>query len=80
MKPGWKTSEAHLTLVMTLGGLALSKIGLTNDCQHELLTKVAPIAASLIAAVSYTIARTVAKVHALAAPAAPAAPAATPSK
>jgi hypothetical protein len=68
MTPGWKTSEAHITMVVVLGGFLFSRLGISDECRDEVLTKVAPYLSAGLASVGYAISRGLAKLRVPAAP------------
>ena len=83
MKPGWTTSEAHLTAITVVGSLVLSRIGVSDSCKDELLSKLGPYISMGLASLGYAISRGLAKLHHQPAPppaAPPAVPAAPPAQ
>lgn len=61
IKPGWLTSEAHITIITIVGSALLSHIGLTDACKNEVITKVAPFITMGLASFGYAISRGIAK-------------------
>lgn len=64
MKPGWRTSEAHITVITIAGSFLLSRVGLSDDCRDEILTKVGPYVAAGVASLGYAVSRGIAKLRA----------------
>ena len=61
MKAGWKTSEAHMTLIVVVGGFALTRLGLSEACKDEVLIKIAPFISAGIASFGYAVSRGISK-------------------
>ena len=78
MKPGWKTSEAHLTAVAVVGSLILFRFGISSLCKYDLLAALGPCLSMGLASLGYAISRGLAKLHHQPSPP-PAPPTATPA-
>lgn len=77
-KPGYKTTEFHVTLLTIVGSFVMSKTSISEDCQKEVVAQLAPYAVSAIAAASYAISRSITKLRGTPA-APPPAPATAPA-
>ena len=64
MTPGWKTSEAHITVLVVMGGFVFSRLGISDECRDEVLSKVAPYLSAGLASIGYAISRGLAKLRA----------------
>lgn len=63
MTPGWKTSEAHIAVIVIVGGFLFSRLGISDECRDEVLTKVAPYISAGLASVGYAVSRGLAKLR-----------------